>query len=90
MAIGQPQPLTFQGQATHGGGSCQISLSKDKNPTKDSVWKVILSIQGGCPSKNPGNVGESPFGYGADKFQVGLCAFEPCFGAQILSTIAGH
>lgn len=69
MAIGEPQPLTFQGQATHGGGSCQIALSKDMQPTKSSVFKVILSIEGGCPSKNPGNVGESPFGYGADKFQ---------------------
>ena len=69
MAIGQPQTLSFRGQATHGGGSCQISLSTDKEPTKDSVWKVILSIEGGCPSKNPGNVGNDPFGYGADKFQ---------------------
>lgn len=69
MAIGQPQTLSFRGQATHGGGSCQISLSTDKEPTKDSVWKVILSIEGGCPSKNPGNVGPDPFGYGADKFQ---------------------
>ena len=74
MAIGEPQPLTFQGQATHGGGSCQIALSKDMQPTKSSVFKVILSIEGGCPSKNPGNVGNDPFGYGADKFQYTIPA----------------
>lgn len=72
MAIGEPQTLSFQGQATHGGGSCQISLSTDKQPTKDSVFKVIYSIEGGCPSKNPGNVGVNPFGYGADKFQYSI------------------
>ena len=69
MAIGSTQPLSFQGQATHGGGACQISLTKDVPPTKDSVFKVIKSIEGGCPSTNPGNVGTDPFGYGADKFQ---------------------
>ncbi|KAI9696896.1 MAG: hypothetical protein M1820_007971 [Bogoriella megaspora] len=37
--------MTFQGSATHGGGSCQISLSYDYGAT----FRVIKSIIGGCP-----------------------------------------
>lgn len=72
MPIGQPQVIDFQGQATHGGGVCQLSLTTDTPPTKDSVFKVIHSIVGGCPSTNPGNVGTDPFGFGADKFTFSI------------------
>ena len=41
-----------------GGGSCQVSLTKDLEPTKDSVFQVIHSIEGGCPNAAPGNLGE--------------------------------
>ncbi|KAK3491429.1 hypothetical protein B0T13DRAFT_478909 [Neurospora crassa] len=69
MALGSKQSLAFTGSAVHGGGSCQISITYDTSPTKDSVWKVIHSIEGGCPAKNtPGNLPENaaladPFDY---------------------------
>ncbi|MCJ1468206.1 hypothetical protein MMC07_006834 [Pseudocyphellaria aurata] len=72
MAIGAPQTLSFVGGATHGGGSCQISLTTDKNPTKDTKWQVIHSIIGDCPSGSDGNQGESPTDTGATKFQYSI------------------
>ncbi|KAL9129230.1 MAG: hypothetical protein Q9217_002271 [Psora testacea] len=52
MAIGATQQLTFLGSAVHGGGSCQISLTKDNPATKSSKWMVIHSIMGGCPARS--------------------------------------
>ncbi|EPE24813.1 hypothetical protein GLAREA_11394 [Glarea lozoyensis ATCC 20868] len=61
LAVGSTQPLKFTGGATHGGGSCQISVTYDKVPTKNSVWKVIHSIEGGCPVQGvAGNAGGDP------------------------------
>ncbi|KAK6352459.1 hypothetical protein TWF730_009285 [Orbilia blumenaviensis] len=50
---------TFEltGGATHGGGSCQISITYDNPPTKDSVFKVVQSYEGGCPVVASGNLG---------------------------------
>jgi hypothetical protein len=53
--VGSKQELSFHGTAVHGGGSCQISLTTDKAPTKDSKFKVIHSFEGGCPASVPGN-----------------------------------
>lgn len=55
--LGSKQELAFTGSAVHGGGSCQISISYDENPTKESQFKVIHSIEGGCTARDtPGNL----------------------------------
>jgi hypothetical protein len=62
--VGSDVTLTFKGTATHGGGSCQVSVTKDKEPTAASKWKVIHSIEGGCPTAGDGNngaLGSFPF-----------------------------
>lgn len=59
MAIGETQTLQLMGSAVHGGGSCQISLTKDMQPTAESEWMVIHSIEAGCPASIPGNFAEN-------------------------------
>ncbi|KAJ5908532.1 hypothetical protein N7495_001214 [Penicillium taxi] len=56
MVIGESQTMTFEGSATHGGGSCQISLTSDLSPSKDTEWKVIQSYEGGCVANVEGNL----------------------------------
>lgn len=53
--VGDQPLLSFIGSATHGGGSCQISLTTDLEPSTKSQWMVIHSIEGGCPANVPGN-----------------------------------
>jgi hypothetical protein len=63
ISAGSTNKLTFIGSAVHGGGSCQISITRDARPTKSSVWRVIKSIHGGCPARNtPGNLPENANG----------------------------
>ncbi|KAH7393659.1 hypothetical protein BKA64DRAFT_92801 [Cadophora sp. MPI-SDFR-AT-0126] len=49
---GSTQYLQAMGGASHGGGSCQISVTRDLKPTVFSEWRVIHSIHGGCPLRN--------------------------------------
>ena len=44
-SAGQSYTMSIVGEATHGGGSCQLSLSYDNGAT----FKVIKSMIGGCP-----------------------------------------
>ncbi|KAI4211858.1 MAG: hypothetical protein LQ351_005349 [Letrouitia transgressa] len=68
MPVGSTQKLAFLGGATHGGGSCQVALTKDLEPTKDSKWMVIHSIVGGCPSAAAGNLNDNAASTGASEF----------------------
>jgi hypothetical protein len=45
LKAGEPLTVQMEGSATHGGGSCQFSLSYDNGKT----FGVIKSIVGGCP-----------------------------------------
>ena len=48
--------IKLLGSATYGSRSCQVSLTSDREPIKNSEWKVIKSYEGGCPVKGPGNL----------------------------------
>lgn len=63
MAVGQNQTLVWKGSATHGGGTCQIAVSLDKKPTKDSTFKIIQTYVGGCPTTGAGNDAPNEFSY---------------------------
>ncbi|KAL2022420.1 hypothetical protein VTK56DRAFT_5487 [Thermocarpiscus australiensis] len=70
MEKGSKQKMGFTGQAVHGGGSCQVSITYDKSPTKQSSWKVIHSIQGGCPARNvAGNAGNDANAPDPDEYE---------------------
>jgi hypothetical protein len=44
---GGTYPMQLEGSATHGGGSCQLSMSFDGG----MEFKVIKSMEGGCPEQ---------------------------------------
>lgn len=49
MVHGQDYEIAFAGWAVHGGGSCQFALADGRAPTPDTPWRVVHSVQGGCP-----------------------------------------
>lgn len=57
---GDAAQIELHGSAVHGGGSCQISITYDQPPKKNSVWKVLKSFEGGCPMKANGNLPADP------------------------------
>jgi hypothetical protein len=78
MEKGAKQKMGFTGQAVHGGGSCQISITYDTQPNKQSSFKVIHSIQGGCPARNSaGNAGNNPAAAAPDEYEFEIPADIP-------------
>ncbi|KAK4500975.1 hypothetical protein PRZ48_006781 [Zasmidium cellare] len=67
MAAGSQQLLAFElgggaNTAVHGGGSCQMAITYETDSAKlkdPSSWKVIYSIEGGCPTDAKGNLGSA-------------------------------
>ncbi|KAI5196235.1 hypothetical protein E4T39_07861 [Aureobasidium subglaciale] len=62
LVAGEPQTMTFDGSASHGGGSCQLSVTLDRQPTAESTFKTIASWIGGCPIDDT-NGGTRPWNY---------------------------
>jgi hypothetical protein len=64
LQVGQTYPLKFElgggaNTATHGGGSCQLSVTYETDAAKlkdPASWKVIKSYIGGCPTNAKGNL----------------------------------
>jgi hypothetical protein len=50
ITVNEAVLLDFKGTAIHNGGTCQLSISLDKEPTADSTFKVIQVFEGGCPT----------------------------------------
>ena len=60
LALGTQSHIGLKGSAVHGGGSCQISITYDVPPNKNSVFKVLRSYQGDCPIHADGNLPANP------------------------------
>jgi hypothetical protein len=70
MEKGSKQKMGFTGSAVHSGGSCQISITYDTQPNAQSAFKVIHSIQGGCPARGVnGNAGADPSAQAKDEYE---------------------
>jgi hypothetical protein len=52
LPVDKPILLSLRGSAIHGGGTCQLSITFDDQPTKESVFKVIQTFEGNCPPTN--------------------------------------
>jgi hypothetical protein len=62
----------------HSGGSCQISVTYDAQPNKQSAFKVIHSIQGGCPARGvTGNAGSDASAVAPDEYEFEIPAGIP-------------
>ncbi|KAK7751846.1 hypothetical protein SLS62_006147 [Diatrype stigma] len=86
MAVGEQQTLSFEGSAVHGGGSCQLAITDDLAPSASTSWQVILSIEGGCPTKD-GGASASEYSYAIPD---GVPAGDYTFAWTWISKLAGQ
>jgi len=63
IQVGEQNTISWEGSASHGGGTCQLSVTLDREPTANSKFKVIASWIGGCPTSSDGNGGTHPFNW---------------------------
>ena len=61
MKVGEPQLLNFTGSASHGGGTCHLSITTDLEPTAKSTFRLIQVFEGACPKYSDGNEYTNPF-----------------------------
>lgn len=61
IKVGEQNEISWSGSASHGGGTCQLSVTLDREPSANSTFKVIASWIGGCPTSSDGNGGTHPF-----------------------------
>ncbi|GAB7338504.1 hypothetical protein MBLNU457_5255t1 [Dothideomycetes sp. NU457] len=63
ITVGEQNTISWIGSASHGGGTCQLSVTLDREPSATSKFKVIASWIGGCPTSSDGNGGTHPFNW---------------------------
>ncbi|KAJ0109730.1 hypothetical protein J7T55_004279 [Diaporthe amygdali] len=85
MVAGESQTLSFTGSAVHGGGSCQLAITSDMQPSASTSWRVILSIESGCPSTD--GSGASTYNY---TLPADLTAGQYSFAWTWISKLAGQ
>lgn len=61
ITVGESNEMKWTGSASHGGGTCQLSVTRDRMPTANSTFKVIASWIGGCTTDPSGASGTIPF-----------------------------
>ncbi|TKA39409.1 hypothetical protein B0A54_10428 [Friedmanniomyces endolithicus] len=67
IVAGADNPLTFDGSATHGGGSGFLAVTTDEHPDVNSQWKTFMVFDSGMPVK-----GDSESGSGTSSYTYAL------------------
>ncbi|TKA28704.1 hypothetical protein B0A50_03032 [Salinomyces thailandicus] len=61
VQVGKPNLLSFEGSASHGGGTCQLVITTDLEPTANTTFKLFQTYEGNCPVVSDGNTGTDKF-----------------------------